>query len=102
MAERIKKYLTKLNRRAYLVLGVIVLLILLISLYSHRVLSIFSYTNENIIIVDPGHGGIDGGTGNRNDILEKDINLQVGEKLKKGTNSRRLSSNNDKRRRHFP
>ncbi len=34
-------------------------------------------------MIDAGHGGIDGGTGNKNDILEKDINLQISAKLKK-------------------
>lgn len=34
-----------------------------------------------IIVIDPGHGGIDGGT-NVNGILEKDINLSVSRKLK--------------------
>lgn len=34
-----------------------------------------------IIVIDPGHGGIDGGT-NKGDILEKNINLEVGLKLR--------------------
>lgn len=33
------------------------------------------------IAIDPGHGGIDGGT-NKGDILEKDINLAIGLKLR--------------------
>lgn len=37
--------------------------------------------DNRIIVIDPGHGGIDGGT-NFGDILEKDINLAVGLKLK--------------------
>lgn len=37
---------------------------------------------NKIIVVDPGHGGIDGGT-SFEDILEKDINLEIGLKLKK-------------------
>ncbi len=37
--------------------------------------------DNRVIVVDPGHGGIDGGT-NRGDILEKNINLEVGLKLK--------------------
>ena len=36
-----------------------------------------------MIVVDPGHGGIDGGTGNKNDVLEKDVNLDIALKLKK-------------------
>lgn len=34
------------------------------------------------IVIDPGHGGIDGGT-NSNDFLEKEINLAMAQKLKK-------------------
>jgi len=45
--------------------------------------NIFNTLNECTIVVDPGHGGIDGGAGNKNDILEKQINLEVALKLKK-------------------
>lgn len=34
-----------------------------------------------VIVIDPGHGGVDGGT-NINGILEKDINLSISDKLK--------------------
>lgn len=34
------------------------------------------------IVIDPGHGGIDGGTHFQNEILEKDLNLQISLKLK--------------------
>ncbi len=37
--------------------------------------------DNKIIVIDPGHGGIDGGT-NKGDILEKNINLEVGLKLR--------------------
>lgn len=82
MVERIRMYLTKLNRKVLAILGAIILLILLINLHRYEVLNIFSFMNENIIVIDAGHGGIDGGTGNKNDILEKDINLQISAKLK--------------------
>jgi len=83
MAGRIRMYLTKLNRKALTVSGAIILLILLINLHRYEVLNIFSFMKENLIVIDAGHGGIDGGTGKKNDILEKDINLQVSKKLKK-------------------
>jgi len=38
--------------------------------------------SRKIIVIDPGHGGIDGGT-NYKQILEKDINLDVSLKLKR-------------------
>ena len=31
--------------------------------------------NEKIILIDPGHGGIDGGAISKNGTVEKDINL---------------------------
>lgn len=38
--------------------------------------------DKRIVVIDPGHGGIDGGT-NVGDLLEKDINLEIALKLKK-------------------
>ncbi|KXG77782.1 N-acetylmuramoyl-L-alanine amidase [Thermotalea metallivorans] len=37
---------------------------------------------DNIIAIDPGHGGIDGGTF-QSGLLEKDINLDISLKIKK-------------------
>ena len=37
---------------------------------------------EPIIVIDPGHGGQDPGKVGVNEALEKDINLQIGEKLR--------------------
>jgi len=34
-----------------------------------------------VILVDPGHGGFDGGCGARSALLEKDLNLAVGQSL---------------------
>lgn len=38
---------------------------------------------KGIIVVDPGHGGIDGGAKSLNGTIEKDINLEISNKLKK-------------------
>lgn len=38
---------------------------------------------QKIILIDPGHGGIDGGARSKNGTIEKNINLQISEKLKK-------------------
>lgn len=37
---------------------------------------------QKIILIDPGHGGIDGGAKSKNGTIEKDINLQISLKLK--------------------
>ncbi len=37
---------------------------------------------QKIILIDPGHGGIDGGAKSKSGVIEKDINLQISLKLK--------------------
>lgn len=61
-----------------------VLLIALFSLFIHYVsLPVYTFadTQSRIIFIDPGHGGIDGGT-NKDGILEKEVNLVIAKKLK--------------------
>lgn len=38
--------------------------------------------NEKTVIIDPGHGGVDGGAVGYNNIVEKDINLSISLKLR--------------------
>ena len=38
---------------------------------------------KSIILIDPGHGGIDGGAKSKNGTIEKNINLLIATKLKK-------------------
>lgn len=37
---------------------------------------------QKIILIDPGHGGFDGGAKSKSGVIEKDINLQISLKLK--------------------
>lgn len=39
-------------------------------------------SNDRVILIDPGHGGIDGGGVSKNGTIEKDINLKIGLKLR--------------------
>lgn len=39
-------------------------------------------TEPKVILIDPGHGGIDGGAQSKDQTLEKDINLAISLKLK--------------------
>ena len=39
--------------------------------------------NKKIILIDPGHGGIDGGAQSKNGTVEKNINLSISLKLRK-------------------
>lgn len=83
MRNRSRIYTIKLNRERLILFGIIILTIIIVIIKSFSSSKIFNYENQPNIVIDPGHGGIDGGTGNKNDILEKDINLDVGLKLKK-------------------
>ncbi|SFC82418.1 N-acetylmuramoyl-L-alanine amidase CwlD [Clostridium uliginosum] len=38
--------------------------------------------SQHVILIDPGHGGIDGGAKSKNGTVEKDINLAISLKLK--------------------
>ena len=38
--------------------------------------------DSKVVLIDPGHGGIDGGAQSKNGTIEKDINLQIALKLK--------------------
>ena len=38
--------------------------------------------SDNVILIDPGHGGIDGGAKSKTGTIEKDINLQIALKLR--------------------
>ena len=39
-------------------------------------------SEAKIILIDPGHGGIDGGAVSKSGIMEKDINLKISLKLR--------------------
>ncbi|MBZ2175468.1 N-acetylmuramoyl-L-alanine amidase [Schnuerera sp. xch1] len=84
MKNKFRIYTIKLNRRLLLLIGfMVIFLIAIFKLRDSQVLDIFNFSDKDIIVVDPGHGGIDGGAGKKSDILEKDINLGVSLKLKK-------------------
>lgn len=46
-------------------------------------LKVYAEEKERIIVIDPGHGGIDGGAKSENGVIEKDINLSIALKTKK-------------------
>lgn len=72
-----------LKRKTIVTIAFIAILFLFSVFYS--VLNFIKSTNNNscskLIVVDPGHGGIDGGTSLQG-VLEKDINLYIAQKLK--------------------
>ncbi|WZL72208.1 N-acetylmuramoyl-L-alanine amidase [Clostridiaceae bacterium 35-E11] len=74
----------KLNKRLC-----IILMLLLISLWmmtmakGHNLQSIFHHGTQQMIVIDPGHGGVDGGTSYGPHLLEKNINLDIALELRK-------------------
>ena len=74
--------------------SIIIILILCIIIFSINIAYIFKQThrvtpsaninnNSKTIILDAGHGGEDGGTIGLNNIIEKDLNLEITLKLQK-------------------
>lgn len=45
-------------------------------------IKVMAVTGEKVILIDPGHGGFDGGAKSKSGVIEKDINLQISLKLK--------------------
>lgn len=85
MERKFRIYVINLNIKKIL-LFLVILAVLLGTLIKYRYskgLSIFNFLEQNTIVVDPGHGGIDGGAGDKGDVLEKDINLNIALKLKR-------------------
>src|SRR5690554_6284143 len=70
------------------ILKVILLFIIILSLANFyykiyfKVVTTFNYPNFNkVIIIDPGHGGVDPGKVGSQGELEKDLNLKIAQKL---------------------
>ncbi|HLR34588.1 MAG TPA: N-acetylmuramoyl-L-alanine amidase [Tissierellales bacterium] len=82
-----KVFIGKLNKRIlFLVLVLLVMFVIIAFLSNTRIFQTLGRKSGEVIVVDPGHGGIDGGTSDSSGLLEKDINLDVSLKLKKELN----------------
>lgn len=66
--------------------GLGIMLVILYGIYNSVCVEAKVYENEiksdKIILIDPGHGGIDGGASGKSGVLEKDLNLIIGKKVK--------------------
>ncbi|MGL4772822.1 MAG: N-acetylmuramoyl-L-alanine amidase CwlD [Clostridium sp.] len=60
---------------------VIVLLIPLLMIFGIKVFAVED-NSQKVILIDPGHGGVDGGAKSQSGTIEKDINLEIALKLK--------------------
>ncbi|MBP1863734.1 N-acetylmuramoyl-L-alanine amidase [Clostridium tetanomorphum] len=68
------------------ILSILMFIILGVLLFTNGYKLVYSKKNSNIdkkiILIDPGHGGIDGGAVSKNGTVEKDINLSISLKLR--------------------
>ncbi|QXM05588.1 N-acetylmuramoyl-L-alanine amidase family protein [Crassaminicella indica] len=84
MLKRTVFIVIKINKKALLALSIFILALLIIGGWKEKSLqTVFGYSLSKKVVIDPGHGGIDGGTGEYFGFLEKNINLNVALKLKK-------------------
>lgn len=83
MKNRIFIVLTRKNvsRAVFFLLAGFVFAVLMVICHEHHSASAFVDPQNGIIVIDPGHGGIDGGA-NIDGYLEKDTNLAIAKKLK--------------------
>ncbi|OLS02108.1 N-acetylmuramoyl-L-alanine amidase CwlD [Tissierella creatinophila] len=72
------------RKTVYSIITIIVLLIsLLVFFYREKISPTFSLpVTDKIIVIDPGHGGVDPGTVGESGTLESKINLELSLKLK--------------------
>lgn len=70
--------------------SVIVLMLILTLVFPYKVICAKEVKETSkTILIDPGHGGIDGGAQAKDGICEKDINLSISLKLKKYLESKK-------------
>jgi N-acetylmuramoyl-L-alanine amidase len=77
-----------INRNLTKKIGIVLFLIstLILSnrlmVYAEGSSYIETWQQQKIILLDPGHGGMDGGASSKDGLLEKNINLEIGLKTK--------------------
>ncbi len=66
-------------------LTVLLLVVSILLFKSNKDINVFNnnISYSGVIVLDPGHGGVDGGTSDKSGLLEKNINLDVALKLRK-------------------
>lgn len=63
-------------------LRVISILMIFLVTFIMPVKAIINGNEEKVILIDPGHGGFDGGAQSKTGTIEKGINLEISQKLK--------------------
>ena len=74
-----------MKRTYYIILISVLFLFLIVGVSLSRAVTIFSENSEierrNCVIIDAGHGGVDGGATSCTGVLESEINLQISLRL---------------------
>ncbi len=80
----------KLNRK-FLMLFLALMMICFVNKHKADIVA-FKQGNflSSKVVIDPGHGGVDGGTGEKFGILEKNINLEVGLKVQENLKNNKV------------
>ena len=68
--------------QAGLCLGLLALAVMLVPGYSKIAEKVENMLSADVLLIDPGHGGIDGGAVSSRGVSEKAINLAIAQKLK--------------------
>ena len=63
-------------------LRVISILMIFLVIFIMPVKASMNGNEQKVILIDPGHGGFDGGAQSKTGTIEKGINLEIGQKLK--------------------
>lgn len=63
-------------------LGAISILIIFFIILTVPVNAVINENESKVILIDPGHGGFDGGAQSKSGTIEKGINLEISKKLK--------------------
>ncbi|MEW8957378.1 N-acetylmuramoyl-L-alanine amidase, partial [Clostridium sp.] len=71
-----------MNRKQSIYIMVVALIVIVLSTTLNNVKAYAIENNAKVILIDPGHGGFDGGAKTKNGTIEKGINLEISKKLK--------------------
>lgn len=68
-----------MNSKLMSIVAIFAIVAIIVTSFSNTIdaADVFSKKGETTIVLDPGHGGIDGGAESAEGLLEKDINLKI-------------------------
>ena len=75
---KVKIFDKLLKWKSVLIVLAIAAVITITPVYDSVITKVQQITNSDIILIDPGHGGMDGGASSAAGVTEKDINLAIG------------------------